>query len=155
MKIRPSTYFTIATLIFTLTLLLWSLTFTYLAAKLLPMIIAGIVSVLAGVQLSKELRRPKETAEQEATEKTETEPAYALTRYWRTAAWLGGLCLALYLLGFIIAIVIFTFSYLKSRGRGWAISVIITTLLTIFIYVVFSIFLEVDLYPGLLFELLS
>ena len=155
MRIPPSAYFIIGVLIFTATLILNSLTLGNLQSKLLPLIFSSVVFILAAVQLIKELRTPEEADEQQMVEEIETEPADPLWKYWRSGAWIGGFCLAVYLLGFMISIPIFAFSYLKLHGRGWAVSITITAALPIFIYVVFGMFLAVDLYPGLLLELLS
>lgn len=153
MKIRPSAYFVIASLIFGSVVIVYSLTYSYLESKLLPVIIGGIVLILALLQLSKELRIPKNGPEQERD--NEKGPDYALSECWPSAAWICGFCLALYLVGFIITIPLFVFSYIKLHGRGWAMSIIVPTSLTIFIYLVFTTFLQVDLYPGLFLELLS
>lgn len=153
MKIRPSAYFVIASLIFGSVVIIYSLTYRYLESRLLPIIIAGIVLLLALLQLRKELRMPKNGPEQEPA--NEKGPGYALSQCWPSAAWICGFCLALFMVGFIVSIPLFVFSYIKSHGRGWAMSIIVSSALTIFIYLVFVTFLQVDLYPGLLFELLS
>ncbi|MDP2646077.1 MAG: tripartite tricarboxylate transporter TctB family protein [Desulfobacterales bacterium] len=152
MKIRPSAYFAIVTLILSATLVVYSLTFSYLEPKLLPVLIGSVLFLLAGMQLIRELRMPEKTQGPDVP--ADDAPAYPLKQCWPSAAWLAGLCLALYLLGFMVSIPVFVLSYIQSRGRGWVPAIVVAASLTVFIYIVFVMFLQVDLHRGLLFELL-
>lgn len=151
MRIRPSTYFVIATLIFATVVIIYSLTFQYLESKLLPVLIGSILFVLTGMQLLKELRMPEDMN----APLMEREPEHRLIESAPTAAWIVGLCLALFLFGFMVSIPLFVIAYIKSRGRGWGMSIGVAAVLTVFIYVVFAVLLQVDLYPGLVINLLS
>lgn len=150
MKMRQSTYFVIATLIFAAGTIFYSFTYPYLESWLLPVIIAAIVLILAAFQLAKELRTAGEDSAQE--EASEKKHAYALSECWPSAAWICGFCLALYLVGFLITIPLFVFSYIKSRGRGWVSSIAVPIVMTLSIYLIFTTFLKLDLHPGLFFE---
>jgi len=151
MKVRPSTYFVIATLIITAVVIVYSLTYPYLESKLLPVIVGSILFILAGTQLIKELRMP----EDDKAPMMERQPEYDLIECGPSTAWIVGLCLALYLFGFVVSIPVFTIAYIKSRGRGWGVSIGVAASLTAFVYVVFIELLQVDLFPGVVMDLLS
>jgi hypothetical protein len=153
MNVRPSSYFVIATLIFGIGIIIYSLTYPYLESKLLPIIIAGVLLILAAIQLGKELRADGRNGGEAAPE--EEAKSYPLVKGAPSAAWIIGFCLGLYLLGFLVAVPLFVFSYMKSRGRGWAVSVIVPVILTACIYLIFTTFLQVRLSSGLLFDVLS
>lgn len=151
MNIRPSTYFVIATLIFTAIVIAYSLTYPYLESKLLPVIVGSILFILTAIQLIKELRLPEDTN----APTMERPPDYPLVDCAPSAAWIVGLGLALYLFGFMASIPVFVIAYIKSHGRGWGMSIGVAAGLTAFIYVVFIELLQVDLHPGLIMDLLS
>jgi hypothetical protein len=67
--------------------------------------------------------------------------------------WLAAFLLALYLVGFVVAIALYLFSFLRlSAGRSIKDSLIFTSGVTLFVYVVFMVLLGYDLYGGFLFE---
>ncbi len=65
--------------------------------------------------------------------------------------WAAGFCLAIYLLGFHIAIPFFAFAYLKWRGRSWLTAAVFAVALLAFTYAVFDVSLKSPLYRGLIF----
>ena len=142
MKLKPSSYFTMVIMAVSLAIVLRALTFEYQSIKMLPIIIGGIVFVLATISLVRDLLSKKETRGPE--EET------SLRTYWRTGTWIAAFALAIYLLGFIIAIPLFILSYLKWHGRRWLIAMGIAGVTTVFIYVAFELSLRVQLYRGLL-----
>jgi len=152
MKIRPSSYFLIAILIIALAVIARSLTFPSLQTQLFPLIVSGFILVLAMIELSKEFlaERKAKTTSDLKTESTEGESRGNLRKYFLGWGWAVGLLLAIYLVGFIIAIPLFIFSYLKLNGRKWLLSVGMAVVMTMFIYVIFVVALKVDLYPGFL-----
>lgn len=147
MKLKPGSYFTMVIMAVSLAVILGALTLEYKSIKVLPIMVGGIVFILATVTLIRELRakeKPKGAVVQEE-EKTE------LRSYWPTAAWIAGFALAIYLLGFLIAIPLFILSYLKLQGRRWLRSIIIAGITTSLVYLAFELALQVKLYRGLLF----
>jgi hypothetical protein len=108
------------------------------------MVIGGLVFVLAAIAFIRELRSKKETRG--------AEEATPLSAYWQTGAWIGGLALAIYIIGFLISIPLFIMLYLKRKGSGWLKSIIVAGVTTAFLYLAFEVALRVDLYRGLLFD---
>ena len=152
MKIKPSSYFLIAILIITLVIIVHSLTFPSLQTKLFPLIASGFVLVLTIIELSKELlaERKAKTTSDLKTEGVEGEGRGDLRKYLLGWGWAVGFLLAIYLVGFIIAISLFVFSYLKLNGRKRLLSAGMAIVMTMFMYVIFVVVLKVDLYPGFL-----
>ena len=151
MKIRPSSYFLIAILLGVLAVILWSATFRYIETKLLPLIIGGLVFILAAIELKRELsskREPSKAMEQQGKAVVEKD---VFRKHVSVAAWIGGFFLAIYSLGFAIAIPLFVFSYLKSHGRGWVIAISLAAIMALFAYGVFERLLGIQLYRGLIF----
>jgi hypothetical protein len=127
-----------------------ALTFGYWESVTLPLAISIIISVLAAVEVARELKRLREVAAAEAT--AEDSGAKAENRrLGLILGWSAGFCLATYLLGFYIAIPVFAFAYLKWRRRSWLAAVIFAIALLAFSYAVFAIGLKAPLYKGLVF----
>ncbi len=68
--------------------------------------------------------------------------------------WVLGAALGVYLFGFLVAIALFVFAYLKQRGRGWTAAVITAAVTTVLIFGIFQYALEFELYEGLIYNLL-
>lgn len=147
MKLKPGSYFIMVIMAVSLAVILGALTLEYQSIKVLPIIVGSIVFILAAITLIRDLwakEKPKGAVEQG---EKETE----LRRYWPTAAWIASFALAIYLLGFLIAIPLFILSYLKLQGRGWLRGIIIAGITTSLVYLAFELALQVKLYRGLLF----
>ena len=126
-----------------------SLTFGYWESMVLPLGISIIISILAAVEVARELLKRREAA-QEAT--AEDSGAKAENRrLGLILGWAAGFCLAVYLLGFYISIPLLAFAYLKWRRRSWLVAVIFAVALLAFSYAAFGIGLKVPLYKGLIF----
>jgi hypothetical protein len=129
-----------------------SLGFRYWESMALPLGISSVIFILAAVEVTRELRRrDKEEAAPEGKPGSRMKGKLDMRKLGVMFGWAAGFCLAIYLLGFYIAIPIFAFSYLKWRGRGWLVAVIFAIALLAFSYAVFSIGLKVPLYKGLIF----
>ena len=126
-----------------------SLTFGYWESMVLPLAISIIISILAAVEVARELLKRRE-AGQEATAEDSGAKAER-RRLGLILGWAAGFCLAVYLLGFYISIPVFAFAYLKWRRRSWLAAVIFAAALLAFSYAVFAIGLKVPLYKGLIF----
>ena len=144
MKLRPGSYFLIFVMALSLAIALGSITLRYQSTKILPMIVGGLIFVLAAIALIRDLLSKKDTRGPE-----EETP---LTAYWRTGTWVVVFALAIYLLGFLISIPLFIILYLKRHGTGWLKSIIIGAVTTAVLYSAFEIALKIDLYRGLLFS---
>ncbi|MFC1979783.1 tripartite tricarboxylate transporter TctB family protein [Chloroflexota bacterium] len=129
-----------------------SLTFGYWESMVLPLAISIIIFILASVEVVRELQwgNKGEADAAKATAK-DSESKAENRRLGLISAWAAGFCMAIYLLGFYIAIPLFAFAYLKWQRRGWLPAVIFAIALLAFIYIVFNIGLKVPLYKGLIF----
>lgn len=153
MKIKPSSYFLIVLLVIAIVALVYGLTFPTMKAKLVPIVLSGIILVLASIELVRELRagvkaQPKTKAE---SEKAEAVTKGELPRYLVGLGWMAALAAGIYLVGFLIAVPLFVVAYLKLNSRRWLISIGMAAAMAIFIYGIFIVVLRVDLYPGLVF----
>jgi small-conductance mechanosensitive channel len=144
MKLKPGSYFIILVMAVSLAVILGALSLEFKSIRVLPMVIGGIVFSLAAISLVRDLLSKKETRGPEEEK--------SLRTYWPTAAWIASFALAIYLLGFLIAIPLFILSYLKSKGRGWLGCIIVAGITTGLIYLAFEFALQVKLYRGLLFS---
>ncbi|MDP2268398.1 MAG: tripartite tricarboxylate transporter TctB family protein [Deltaproteobacteria bacterium] len=124
--------------------------FPYLQAKLSVIFAGGVVFILALVQLVRELGpRKKQTPEPEADRKAPGREESGRT-YLLEAAWFMGFGLTIYLLGFLIAIPLYTCAYMKSHGTRWPPSIMTGVFMAAFCYIIFVLVLEMKLYPGII-----
>jgi hypothetical protein len=152
-KIRPSSYFLIAIMAIMLIIIALSLGMEYRTSKLLPLMIGGIVFVLGAIQLIKELRAGK--AEMEGEERATADISAERRRFLLTSAWVIGLFLAIWLLGFMVTIPLFILAYMKSHGIRWLAAITFAVIVTALSYGVFELLLRVELYRGLFYTWLT
>lgn len=154
MRLKPSTYFAISIMVVMALVIGKALTFRYFQSALLPVLIGSLVFILAGLQAGREIRG-KEVTKAEGKPKFEGEEiVYTKGIGLGTfAAWFLGFCLAVYLLGHLIAVPLFSISYVKWRGKSWAIAIATAACITAFIYILFPFSFKTELYPGLITEL--
>lgn len=131
-----------------------SLRYEYFATRLLPVMCAAFVFVLAAVQLVKEISAKGSAQKAGAAEKSMVWEGRrgGAHRYLPIAGWIGGFVLVTYLLGFVIAIALFNAFYMKRYGSRWLASIITGIVYTAIIYFVFEVALKLPLYRGLLFS---
>ena len=132
-----------------------SLRMEYRVSKLLPLVVGSSVLVLAAVGLWRDIKGTggrrtgfsgSDTGSQEGAKKE-------WHRYLLAGAWVAGFYLAVYLLGFLTAIPLFIFAYMKSHGTRWFIALAFALISTAVIYGAFEVGLRVELYRGLIFSL--
>ncbi|MFC2068459.1 tripartite tricarboxylate transporter TctB family protein [Chloroflexota bacterium] len=129
-----------------------SLFFGYWESMVLPLVISGLILILAAVEVGKELIRQRkvEAAAGRETAK-DSKQKDENRRFGLILGWAVGFCLLIYLFGFYIAIPFFTFTYLKWRGRSWLAVVVFSVAILAFTYVIFNVSLQFPLYKGLIF----
>lgn len=149
MKIQPSSYYLIFILIVTGIAVGISLSFGSFTATLLPAIAGSTVFLLAAIQLLKELRT------REKQQKAADEQQMTREDRINLLGWLLGFPIAVYLVGFQIIMPLSIFLFLKLRGRSWLIAIVVAAATTILLYGIFQFALKIDLWNGLLFQLLS
>ena len=128
-----------------------ALGYPYLQAKLSILFAAGLVFILAWVQLVRELRKKEGPPRDEKTvEKGPGRQAKAAD-YMVETAWMFAFALAIYFAGFLIAIPVFACSYMKTHGTKWSVAVVTAVLLNVFCYIIFIWVLDMRLYAGKMF----
>jgi len=132
-----------------------SLQLKYFDAKLIPMVVSAGGFVLAAIGVSREIWCRHASGVTTDTEEAQEKSKSLLRRYLYKGAWLVGFGVAIYLVGFLAAIPLFTISYLKLHGRTWLASVTMAAVMPIVLYVLLTHLLGVDLYPGLISKLLG
>ena len=165
MKFKVSTYFLIFLLALASIFFSVALTWRFIEDKLLWLIISGILIIMVVAELIKDIRaRPKTEAPvstevelEEGPVETELEKetgAKVERRRLITAlGWLVGFFVTIYVMGYLIAIPAFAFSYVKVQGRSWLKSAVFAILLLAVLYAMFVLGLKVRLYKGLIFSL--
>ena len=128
-----------------------SLAMPYFESKVLPLVFSSFVFILAAAGLGQELRSGKAASDEDEEDKGETGKGIWLG-YLVNMAWVGGFILAIYLLGFIVAVPVFVLFYMKRLGTRWLTAVIASVSTTLLIWGVFEVVLKLVLYRGLLWE---
>jgi hypothetical protein len=129
--------------------LLNAYTFTWtsgLYPRLMGWVFLGLTSVELLVQL-KEVFAPSAGHGRAVTEATQAPVAKELQAF----AWLGGLLLSLYLLGFMVSTPLYVFAFIRFSGRSsLKTSALIAIGISAFVYLVFVRLLAYKLYAGIL-----
>ncbi|MBI4186456.1 MAG: tripartite tricarboxylate transporter TctB family protein [Chloroflexi bacterium] len=151
MKPRAVGYSYIAVMVIMLVVIALTLPMKYSQSKQLPLVFSSLVFVLAAVGLWRDFSikktRGTTTSEDKAKEKKSSANLGGYLAIW---VWIVGFFLAVYLLGFVIAIAAFVLAYTKSHGVKWWLALIYSVLATVFVYAIFERLLDVVLYRGLL-----
>jgi TctA family transporter len=139
-------------IIITLALGLWQSRNFGVRAGLFPWVIGIPTLALALSQLTKELRRGKQSEESPEA----VPPELARKRTIAILGWTVGCFLAIWLLGFSWAVPLTIFLYLKFAGKeSWFITLAITLGAWLFFYALFERMLSVPFPEGYLFELIK
>ena len=126
--------------------------YSYVQAKLAPMTISGLIIILAAIQLYTEYRSALRFKEKSDQKKAPSETSESFRPYLIQGLWMVGFVLAIALFGFLVAIPLFVISYMRTQGVNWKKSLLVSASTLIVMYILFSIALEVALYPGLIRE---
>jgi len=123
-------------------------------ARYFPVIVIIFCSILVSAELIKEIRKMYVfTAE---NRKDEPGPPVAETDRDKMSlvaavSWIAGLALMIWILGFIIALPLFTFIYVKLNGEMWRWAALLSAAMLAIVYVCFVVLLKMPLYEGLVF----
>jgi len=152
MRLKSSTYFLIFLILIAVYFVVESLMYEPLQAKLLGLTIGPIVILLGLVQLAKEIKLEGPETEAAAIEEEEEGEAYIpFSRYLTLIGWVVGFLLLTYVLGFYISIPVFVFSYLFYTSAGLKKSIVTAALTTLFIFILFDVFLGRVIWEGIIF----
>ena len=148
--LRSSAYSLIVVIVLILAVIGLSLRLAYFASKLLPLLIASMVLILAVIDLVREIKTEHSPKATETTAKTGVggKTSVKASKYFHYLGWLVGFSLAIYVVGFLIAIPLFVGAYMKRHGSNWLSTVTTAILYTGIIYAVFDLALKTDLYKG-------
>lgn len=156
-KLSGSSYSLIVVMIAMIFFMAMSLPLALLGSKFLPLLFGSIVFALSAIALAKEIKTRPEMKIGEATKVTGKKEIIrgAVNGYLRIAAWILGLTVAIYLLGFLIATLLFVGLYMKLHGSKWYMALISAVVFTLIMHALFNIALKADLFPGEIFRWLS
>jgi len=149
MKLNSNSYGFIFLMIVMVFIIAWSLGMKSIESKLLPLIVSGVILILAAFGLRNELGKQKITAATDKTEK-QKQSRPQMHKYLRNLAWVFGFGVSIYLIGFLAAMTFFIFAYMKWLGTSWRMAIIFTIVTPVIMYFGFYKGLNTDLYPGLL-----
>ena len=122
-------------------------------ARLLPLAVALPGLALAAIQVVLSLRPAPAPLESAADEETLT-PRERTRRTAEAAAWILGIFLAIYLIGFLIAVPVAAVAYLRVMAReGWVASLVVAVLCWALVFGIFDRVLHIPLPTGQLFRL--
>lgn len=152
MKIKPKAYFLIGIMAMMIVAIVLSIGFHYWEAKVLPLSISSFILLLAALELRAELRAEDKGSGSDAESYKGDEAEIESHRFYSGMGWILGFCIGTYLLGFLIAIPLFTLSYLKVQGRSLVASLSVAAILFVFIYLSFELGLAAQLFPGVIFD---
>lgn len=155
MKKSGDFYVYVAVIAFAVLIIGYSLGMQYVSSKTLPLIIGGSVLALAVAGLLRELfvtgKTKADLTEDDVVGETATEETWP--KYLRAGLWVLGFALTTYFLGFILATLLFMFSYMKRHGSRWLSSIISAVATTAVEYIIFIFILKVYLWEGFFFLL--
>lgn len=150
MRLKGNAYFLILLIIVLGGMLAMSLRMDYLSSKLLPLMIGGVTLLLVLIGLVKELTGQGAPVPAEASHGHDGHSQPGLRAHLKVTAWVLGLALGIFLVGFLPASFIFIPSYMKRHRMSWLTTMVSAVLTTGLIYIVFELVLNLELYRGLL-----
>ena len=151
MQRKTGLYFLLSLITLMFVILIVSFNFQYLETKLMPMVVAGIILILACIELYRERSQQQtQSPDHDAT----FEHKEIIKKYLFEATWVLGLLFAVYFFGFLLAIPAFIFFYLKIHQKSWKISILVSIVTTALLYGSFQYLLQADLYQGIILETL-
>jgi DMSO reductase anchor subunit len=123
-------------------------------ARLLPLAVALPGLALAVLQLALSLRPSKEVAEHPVAEPDALTPAERTRRTLEIAGWIIGIFVAVYLLGFPLAVPLAAVAYLRVvAGEGWLMTAAVAAVCWGTVFGIFDRMLHVPLPAGQLLRL--
>jgi hypothetical protein len=148
---KGSIYFAVFIFVFALFFCVYSLTFSQMKTKLVPLAVGVITLILGGIQLGTELVKKPRKQDDNASNDTSngSDEKDELHLYVTYFAWSVGLILGIYLLGFLVSIPIFILSFLLLHGKSLYRSALVSIITSISLYIVFVLIFKIDLYEGI------
>lgn len=158
-KISPTALFLIGVLIVMAVFFVTSLAYSDPKVKLMPAITSGFTIVLSLIALVKDLRTGSKgsmpTDDDGDVVEDEQILNTPLIAYFKAFLWFVVLIALVCIVGFIIAIPIWMTAYLWKQGYRWWTSLLLGMGLVVIIYLAFTVLFQVELYPGVVLEMLG
>jgi hypothetical protein len=129
--------------------------YPFLQAKIVPMIVCGVILLLSLVELVRDFSKrnraqvPRRMVLSDDDEE-ETDRETGTPAYLKEAAWMVGFFLIIYAIGFIAGIGLFTAVYAGVRKTKWFIAVGMGVFMAVLAYVLFAYLVNSELYPGII-----
>lgn len=143
-KVKASSYIVMGIMAIALVVVVSSIRMEHWKSKLLPLIISSIMLILGAIELRTGIFKPVESKDENI------ESRRILRGYLVTGGWVVGFLIGVYLLGFLIAIPLFTLSYMKLHGSTWLGAFLLSIVLLGFMYVISEPLAHIKLYRGLI-----
>lgn len=125
-------------------------------ARFFPLIVIGICIFLLIGELAKELIAVRKLTPDVGLN-GETPPVQAAegtpVKFLITLAWIGGLALLIWLCGYVLALPLYTFIYIRMHGKKLRLAISLSIAMLLIVYIGFNYLLKIPLYEGLLFTL--
>jgi len=116
----------------------------------------GMLGIKKGLFGAAEIRAREKRAREDASLKKVLPPARRRIPEAIMFVWIVSFVALIYLFGYLVAVPVFVFSFLKFRaGASWVFCILGAVLMEVVVYAGFVILLNVFLYKGLLFILIS
>ena len=133
--------------------LIQSLTFEYWESVAMPLIVSGVIIVMATVEAGKEIYSlgKKGTPSADLKSLIKITGTAELRRFALITVWVTAFILFIYLFGFRIAIPVYAFFYLKWRGKHLLFAAFFALAMLGFVYGVFELGLKASLFQGIVF----
>jgi hypothetical protein len=155
-KINPSVYFLLVVIVVMAVFFVTSLSYPQLKVKLMPMMMSGFTIVMALIALVIDLKIGQKgtmpTDEEGDVVEDEEKIKTPLSAYLRAFAWMVWAILGVYFCGFIVALPVWVAVYMGKNGFAWWKGIVTGIGYIVIIYVVFTMGLQIELYPGVFGE---
>lgn len=125
-------------------------------ASIIILVLGGLGLALAAAQLLLDIKNLRaggsaETLTMEAPA-AENQSRWGSSEIW---AWILGFYAAIHVIGFLLAVPVFVFTYTKVYGGGWLLSAFLAILTWGFVYLLFDVLLHVPWPDSLLSAMIS
>jgi hypothetical protein len=152
-KLSPTGYFLIFVILGMTVFFVTSLNYEELQVKLMPLLMSGFTILLSLIALVQDIRSGSKAAMPTDEDGDVIEDAdkrgTTIGDYFKAFGWFAALIVSVYFLGFILATPLWMLAYLGKTGmQGWK-AALFGVVLTIIIYLVFTVVLQVQLYQGM------
>lgn len=128
-------------------------------ARAFPVAVAWVMLVLVALDIASRTKTPvgekliRWFNPAAAPDKLEKQPHYPLAKQFAAVAWMGGFVALMVLIGILFAVPVYVFASMYIRGKRplWLCALVAASV-TLVIYGIFNWLLQLQLYPGILFE---